>query len=290
MHARTAEPGDGKWTLLADDGTPVAHAPGADRGAPVMAMTTLHPHALKKWLFVTFVAFDMSLVDLSLVAGTDEPETDVVPEERRTGLVPREDYDRMLVAFNGGFMTRHGRWGVRIAKDQFVEPRKEGCVVARTTLGALVVGPWLELEPRLADLDYYRQTPPCLIERGRRSPLLEREHVKRWWGTAEGGTLDIRRSALALDASGRAFIYAFGDWITAAELTSALEAIGSTAAAQLDINWSYTRFFFFEHPPGQRPRIRDTIIPKLEFARERYVTKPSPRDFFYVSKKPSARR
>jgi hypothetical protein len=152
--------------------------------------------------------------------------------------------------------------------------------------GRVRVGPWKELGQAEAQLNWFRQTPPCLVVDGKVNPRLDAEHRTRHWGAAVGGVYDIRRSALALDPSGRSVIYAFGDWVTAKEFATALAAMGLTRAAQLDINWSYTRFFLFEQKPDAGPRIRRTLIPKLKYSKNRYVEKPSYRDFFYVTARP----
>jgi hypothetical protein len=145
---------------------------------------------------------------------------------------------------------------------------------------------WPKLSADADQFLWYRQTPPCLVIDGKVNPRVRSEHRTRHWGAAVGGVYDIRRSAIALDASGRSLIYAFGDWVTAAELARALAAMGVRWAAQLDINWSYTRFFLFDPAADGPPRIKRTLIPKLEFSRNRYVEKPSYRDFFYVTARP----
>ncbi|MBN4059272.1 hypothetical protein JYT22_01310 [Endomicrobium sp. AH-315-J14] len=275
MHKRTARPEDGKWAPMAD---------GERSGQTVMYRSQVHPHPIKKWIFVNFIAFDLKHVELHLLAGTDEPASEVVPDHRRPGLVPKLHHDGLLAVFNGGFKVKHGNYSMKLGDDVFLPPGEDACVVARMPERTLRIGRWSDLEATLPPSLWWRQTPPCLLHEGQLNERLSTEYATRKWGAGLGAVYDIRRSAVAFDQSGRSLIYAFGDWVTATDLARALKAAGVQSAAQLDINWKYTRFYLF-HRPGEdgAPEIRETLIPKTKFHRKRYTYKPSYRDFFYVT-------
>ena len=273
-HVRTAATGDGRWQRI--------DAPNAD-GRVRMVRTRLHNHPLRRDKYIDVVAVDRALVDLALVVGKDEPQATVAPE-RRTGLVPARDHDALLAVFNGGFMQRHGNWGMMHDGDVYTPPRDEACTIAGRADGRIAVATWSTLEGKDA-LAWWRQTPPCLVEGGRIHARLLREPGSGLWGKSLEGHTDIRRSALALDASRRVLFYVFSEWNNANELAHALVALGATDAAELDINWSYTRFFWFEHPPGAPPRIGEALVPKLDFDRRRYVERAAERDFFYLRRR-----
>ncbi len=271
--ARTASEGDGRWTGLAD---------GARGGVPVMARALVHPHPIKGFVFVDVIAIDLAKTELRLVAGTVEPESKGASADVRTGLVPSEDWSRLLAVFNGGFMARHGEYGMMLNGTVFVPPRADACTVLLARDGKIAIrSAARELEDAPQHLGW-RQTPPCLVERGEVNPRLAQENASRIWGAAVGGARDIRRSALGLDASGSTLFYGFGEWVTARDLALAMRQAGAVAAAELDINWSYTKFFFFTHEDAEPPRIRETIVPKLEYDAKRYTSRPAERDFFYV--------
>ncbi len=272
MHERTAQPGDGEWK-------PIAH--GLTGAAPALHRAEIHPDKLKKHVFVTFIAFDRKRVSLGLEAGVQEPESKAVPAEKRTGLVPQALQSRLLAVFNGGFKAQHGGYGMMLRGDEYVPPKDDACTVALYPDGGLRIRSWPVLAPEAPKMDAWRQAPPCLVEQGVVNPALASEHVTRKWGAAQGGDREIRRSALALDASGRTLVYAFGDWITASQLADALAAAGLHDATELDINWSYTRFYFVEHA-SDGPRLSETIIPKGTVNPARYLTKFDHRDFFYA--------
>jgi hypothetical protein len=271
---RTAAPGDGHWTVVADR---------LGDGVARMARTRLHNHPVRRDKYVDVVAIDRAAVELELVVGKEEPEANVAPE-RRTGLVPEAHREGLLAAFNGGFMQRHGKWGMMKAGDVFTPPREDGCTIAHRTDGRLVLATWSALDAR-ESMDWWRQTPPCLVENGELPAKLLREPGSGLWGRSIEGQTDIRRSALALDASRRVLFYVFSEWNNANELAQALRVLGAKDAAELDINWSYTRFFWFEHPAGAPPHLGEALVPKLDFDRRRYVEKPAERDFFYLRRR-----
>jgi hypothetical protein len=286
LHARTAKPGDGEWTPI-----PQGTAAGE---APVLFQAVAHPHPIKRHVYVTIVAIDRNRVDLHLVAGTLEPESKGVPPERRPGLVPQAHQPDLIAVFNGGFMAKHGRYGMVIDGDVFLPPRDELCSVAILRDRSIRIQTWKDLRSSEREIVANRQTPPCIIEGGVPHPELETDRRPRPWGGAENGDMEVRRSALGLDASGTVLLYGLGEWVTVKALADAMRAAGAVNAAQLDINWSYTRFLFFGRPsPGEPLEVTSTLIPKIKHTRQGYVTNPSERDFFYLRRirpSPATRR
>lgn len=271
---KTAKPGDGAWTPL------VADAAGKP---PLLVRTTVHPDPSDPHMYAAIVAIDRRRVDLRFIAGTEEPASTSVPREHRPGVIPAADHPDLLAVFNGGFMAKHGGWGMRIGADSFLPPKDEACTVAFVNDGSLRIRTWTALAPAAATIDAFRQTPPCLLEQGALHPTLEADPKTRRWGTSETGELAIRRSALGLDASGKTLIYGLGEWITPRGLAAAMKAAGAVDAAELDVNWSYTRFLLYgPTKPGEAPEVSETLVPKLKHATRGYVVKPSDRDFFYL--------
>lgn len=275
--SRTAKAGDGVFALIEE---------GAAKGTGAMARAIVHPHAVKPHPSVVIVAVDLRRVDLVLVAGTEEPESTVVPKERRPGLVPSADLPSLLAVFNGGFMAKHGKWGMMVDGDIFLPPREDGCMVALLDDGTVKIASPKGLDPVRDKLRSYRQTPPCLVEDGAPHPKLPQEDTARLWGAAIGGDREIRRTAIGVDASGKTLFFGIGEWIWARDLAVAMKSAGAVSAAELDINWSYTRFLLYgESTPKE---VVSTLIEKVEYSKTGYVSKPAPRDFFYLRKKAGA--
>ena len=275
---RTAKPGDGAWVPL---------AAGAQGEPALLYRSTLHPDRIKPHVYVALVAIDLDRVAIRLVAGTRQPIAPHVPEERRPGVVPAADLPRLVAVMNGGFMTRHGSWGMVIGGDVFLPPREEGCTVALVDDGSVTVRSHPAIVSSLAHVIAYRQTPPCLVEQGKiHEALLGGEKPRRWGMNGSGG-IDIRRSAMGVLPGGRTLIYGLGEWVTPRQMAEAMLAAGAVDAAELDVNWSYTRFLLYGEPPapGAPPEVTATLVPKTKHAPKQYVKKPSERDFFYLARK-----
>jgi hypothetical protein len=276
---RTARPDDGVW---------LPYVPAGVGEPALLYRTTVHPDAVKRHVVVTVVAIDLQRVALRLVAGTLEPTSDSVPKEHRPGIVAPADLPELIAVLNGGFMTHHGGWGMGVGAETLAPPKPEGCTVALHD-GAVEVRTWSNLpsshaSPGATPLTSFRQTPPCLVERGDLQAALLGPEKPRAWGLSETGSVDIRRSALGVSQDGRTLFYGLGEEITPRALAGAMKAAGAFDAAELDVNWSYTRFLVYAPPtsPGAIPEVRATLIPKIKHAPRQYVAKPSERDFFYL--------
>ncbi len=246
----------------------------------------VHPHPVKRFTSVALAAFDLRRVEVRLAAGTAEPESHVVPAGRRTGLVPASELSRLLAVFNGGFQARHGHYGMRIGEDLYLPPLPESCTFALTRDGSAIVDSWSAVAPHEPQLIAWRQTPPCLVQQGVMNPSLERDATARKWGVSIEGKLEIRRSAVGVDASGQVLLFGIGEEVTPKDLAVAMKAAGAVSSAQLDINWSYTRFLVYRQPEAAAlPEVVFTLLPKMKHGRKEYVSDPAPRDFFYVLRK-----
>ncbi len=275
MHERTAQPTDGRWQPYPEGTAP---------DDAVLFRSEVHPHPYKRYVFTIAIAADLSRLELHLVAGTDEPKSDALSKEARPGLIPERDHAALVAVFNGGFMERHGGHGMMLDGVELVPPRAERCTVALYRDGRVRVRSWEALSAELGAMHSYRQSSPCLIEQGELHPELPREHINRKWGGAEDGNREVRRSAVCLDKTGQTLIYGYGDYILAAELAAALQRAGAWDCAQMDINWSYTRFFPIDHSTVP-PTLGPTFVEKLEYNKASYITKPNWKDFFYLRRR-----
>lgn len=229
------------------------------------------------------LAVDLRRVDLVPMAGTEEPVSKTVPVEKRPGLVPAADIPSLIAVFNGGFLTKHGQWGMKVDGDEFVPAREDACTVAFVDDGSLRIATHRALLPIASRLRSYRQTPPCLAEGGTLDPRLAHEDTARLWGAAIGGKREIRRTAIGFDATGKTLFFGIGEWIWARDIALAMKSAGAVDIAELDINWSYTRFLLYDR--STPPKVVSTLIEKVAYSKDGYVSKPAPRDFFYLRRK-----
>ena len=275
---RVAAAGDGDWVPIADAAAP--------RDAPVLWKSVVHPDPRRGFAAVAIVAIDLRRVNLRLVAGTKEPASKVVPEERRPGLVERDQAADLIAAWNGGFKAMHGNYGMMLGGETFLPPRDLACTIALYRVGAVRIGTWPALRDTAPEMAAYRQAPPCLVEQGKLNVALSESN--RSWGATVSGETIIRRSALGVDETGRVLFYGRGEAVTSQSIARAMQAAGARDAAQLDVNHAYPRFLLYEKgAPGDPPRAGSALIPDVKFKPAEYVTEPSPRDFFYIARRRS---
>ncbi len=278
-HPKTAREGDGKWTPLGD-------ADAGDRVAktdpPLMYRTVLHPHSFNKYRKVTVAAIDLRHVELRLVAGTKEPTSRRIPASERPGLIPEDDQKSLLAVFNGGFQAAHGNWGFVLAGKTFQRPKDHACSFVLNNDKTISIGTHGTLSPAPDSFYGLRQTPPCLVEDSVLNPKLTNGQARLWAGGG-GGRKTRRRSAVGLDKTGRTLFYAIGEECSARWLAEGMKIVGAVNAAQMDINWSYTRFLLFgENAEEPRVHVTSKLIPKLEGSKRGYVERKASRDFFYI--------
>ncbi len=275
-HANVATPSDGHWIPIPDP---------ADPGSPaVLAKALVHPDKARSFALVAVVAIDLRHVRVRAVPGFGEPASSSVPRSQRPGIVAREDFGGLLAVFNGGFQAQHGAWGMMVGGATLLPARPIGCTVAGYKDGSMRVSVWKRIADGEADMDFFRQTPPCLVEDGVVNPATVAEKNTGWGATVDGETI-IRRSAFGLDETRKIAFYGMGDALSAGTLARAMSAAGARDVAQLDVNWAYPRFFFTDG--AAEPRLREPLATTKNWKPEDYVSKAQFRDFFYLVKRPA---
>jgi len=274
MYAELGAPGDGRWVVLPDE-TPPERAR--------MFKTLLHPDAERAWAELFVVALDLRRVRLQLVAGTLEPLATAPEAESlaRSGRVPDALHAGVLAAFNGGFKTEHGHYGMAVDGLTLVPPREASCTIALLDDGAVRIATWSRLRDELARSPSWRQTPDCMFEDGVLNPRLAGGQVRKWGSTLDGETV-IRRSAIGIDAAGTTLYVGISNHTTAPVLARGMHHAGAEDIAQLDINFSYPKFVTFRQSPTSQLRLAVPLAAGFDSAEDDYLRKASPRDFFYV--------
>lgn len=269
MYPEQAAPGDGRWVAVGD--------------SSIAYKTLIHPDKERSYAELFIAAIDLSRVDVHASAGTLEPENvaDGADQLARTGRVPEDHLTQLFAAFNGGFKTRHGGFGMRTSGVTLVPAKPKSCTVARYNDGSVRIGTWTEL-PDHDSIDWFRQTPACIVEDGARHPSLE--DSKSWGATLDGDTV-IRRSAVGLSADGRTLFMGISNATHADSLARGMQHVGAVTVAQLDVNYAYPRFLFYEE--GTRGEKITPLAKGFVVKPGHYVSDVSKRDFFYLTTKSS---
>jgi hypothetical protein len=280
VHTSWSAPGDGQWVPIVDAQHPAAPT--------VMFKTLLHSDRNRSWAEVFVVAVDLRQVDLHAVAGWQEPKSFEVAgsKYKRTAKIPVSDHARLLGAFNGGFKTEHGYYGMKIDGVTLVKPRPTACTVAALKDGSLKIATWKSIEGIEDRMLWYRQAPGCMYEGGKRHPGLSDPNARSWGATLDGETV-IRRSAIGLDDSAQVLYVAITKDTTARALADGMHHAGATTVAQLDVNFSYPKFLLYE--PSDAGELKAVPLAKgFEHKDNEYIGALSMRDFFYLTRKPDA--
>jgi hypothetical protein len=277
VHKSWSAPGDGQWVAIA--------VPDVPSAPPTLFKTLLHPDKNRSWAEVFVVAMDARTIELHMLAGTKEPIA-TEPEAEgmvRPGVIPKEHHDLVLAAFNGGFKTEHGKYGMRVNGITLIAPRTDVCALALYSDSSIRIGSWSKLAPQEKDMVFWRQTPACMYEEGVLHPNLRAGAEKKWGSTLDGETV-IRRSAIGVSADGSFLYMAISNNTTATAIADGLHHAGAAAVAQLDVNFSYPKFVLFEKGSASE-RQATALADGFEFSTDEFIRQPSRRDFFYVTQK-----
>jgi hypothetical protein len=273
-------PGDGVWVPIRDP-----RRPGEEVS---MMKTLLHADAERGWSEVFVVAVDLRRVTLHIVPGSQEPKADNKDAEKivRPAVIPERDHEELLAAFNGGFMTEHGGYGMKLDGITIVAPKAKACSVGVYKDQSIRVGPWTDLEASEPEMLWYRQAPECMVHNNEIHPGIRwKAGIKKWGATLDGETV-IRRSAIGINAARDVLYVSITNHTNAKELAEGMRHAGAVEVAQLDVNWSYPKFVLFEAKQPGGPRKAVALAAGFEFHEDEYIRKKARRDFFYLMRKP----
>jgi hypothetical protein len=145
---------------------------------------------------------------------------------------PRER-QRLLAAFNGGFLLAAGAGGYE-QEGHIISPLRPGLAsLVIDASGVAHVGVWGAARPQPHEAVFsVRQNLPPLVRHGQATPA-----AADWtaWGATLGGGEYVARSALGENAAGQ-LIYVASISTTPADLAAALVHAGARTAMELDIN------------------------------------------------------
>jgi hypothetical protein len=250
---------------------------------PYMFKTLLHPDASRSWSELFVVAIDLRRVRLFVVAGSREPAADNEDAEayQRPAVIPAAHHEELLGAFNGGFMTEHGGWGLHVNGVTIVKPRDNGCTLAVYKDDSVRVATWNRIKDSAKDMRWYRQGPECMFEDNKLHAGLQYTEGRKWGATLDGETV-IRRSAVGINEARDILYVGISNHTTARVMAEGMQHVGAPVVAQMDVNWSYPKFVLFEPSKGSPERKAVALAPGFEFSEDEYIRKRALRDFFYL--------
>jgi hypothetical protein len=225
--------GEGKWYLLDKDPF-VRTTPGAP---PALVTTFLRADGARPDTRVYIVEWDPRQVELSMVPGTEEPQS--ATGEVGNGMIPRDPriLSRLVAAFNGGFQSTHGDFGMMVDRRVLVPPKPYAATIARLRDGSLGFGTWpydLATPPEFVS---FRQNLTPLVGDGAFNP-----YGREWWGGVphdwEDETHTVR-SGLCLTRE-KFVAYFYATQIDHLRLGRAMLAARCDYGLHLDMNQGHT--------------------------------------------------
>jgi hypothetical protein len=196
----------------------------------------------------------------------------------------------VLAAFNGGFKTEHGQYGMAVDGLTYVRPKNSACAVALYKDDSMRIATWEKLAAGEPEMAFWRETPVCMYEDGVLHWRLADPNLAKKWGATLDGETVIRRSAIGISGDRSVLFVSISNHTTARVIADGVEHAGAVTVAQLDVNFSYPKFVTYEkpkHPEAGSPpkRIAIPLADGFEFSEDEYIREASRRDFFYLMPK-----
>jgi hypothetical protein len=279
---KTKEPGEGEWQEPRFAWSARRDAP--DSPPPAFYKTFVRPDPDRPYSRVILVAMDMRQLDLAMEAGTEDPKP--LTGGHGPGRIPREPgvAPRVVAAWNGGFKTEHGTYGMMVNRRILLPPQPNAATVVVLKDQRVGFGTWGDAHDVTGirgvpddDVLSFRQNLDPLVDRGEVNPM-----GRALWGyTLPGTTMQTERTGMCVTDSGQ-LLYAWGDDLNATALGKALKAAGCTYAMHLDMNPHHTGFIFAKINELRGHNYRTELLtPLMTVSPDRYI-EYAPKDFFYA--------
>jgi len=249
--------GEGAWRSLDRDPF-IKRNPGAPSAFATAFIRTDQNLPMSE-VYITL--WDPRQIALSAVSGTDEPRS--ATGLTGSGLIPRARVERVVAAFNGAFLSRHGRFGMKSEGQLLIPPKPFAATVAELPGGVTGFGTWPALLTEVpADMLSFRQNLTPLIVDGSINPYRRRF----WGGTPEGWEDDARSVRSGLCMTHEHFIgYFYGNALDPKHLARAMQQARCDYGIHLDMNPGHVGLEFYHiERSGELPLLGRPLEPEWE--------------------------
>lgn len=257
-------------------------------GEPAPSMfyrTFVRPDEERSYAKVLLVAMDMRQLDLGMEGGIEDPKPAVGPPG--AGRIPRDPavFTRIAAAFNGGFKTEHGNYGMMVKKRVLLPPQPGAASVVLLKDGRVGMGSWGNTTKVTGLKDIV--DADILSFRQNLDPLLDGDKVnpsgRSLWGfTLPGTSMQTERSGICVTPAGHLY-YAWGDDVSATTLGKAMRMAGCVYGMHLDMNPHHTGLVFTNITEIKGKNYKTELLTnQMEISPDRFIDF-SPKDFFYMT-------
>jgi hypothetical protein len=283
---KTPEPGEGEWTTPTQPWVKHLPTPAGGEAPPSMFYRTfVRPDEERPYAKVVLLAMDMRQLDLEMEAGNEDPKPLTGPPG--AGRIPRDPavYTKIAAAFNGGFKTEHGAYGMMLRKRVLLPPQPGIATVIITKDGRYGLGSWGTnkdvggiQDVEASDIVSFRQNLDPLVDNDKVNP----SGRAQWGFTLPGTTMQTERSGLCVTNAGH-LLYAWGDDVSATTLGKAMKMASCVYGMHLDMNPHHTGFIFTNISELKGRNYKSELLDKqMEIDTARYI-EYAPKDFFYMT-------
>jgi len=272
--AQPPSPAEGQWEPL---GRTVA-------GGAAMYAAFIRPDAVHTSLTAGLVWMDPRVIDLRLVAGSQQPGgtgwADQAP-------LPVGERSRLLATFNAGFRLSDGRGGYFEAGRTGRELVDGAASLVISKDGSATVAKWGRDATMSASVYAVRQNLSLILDGGLVTPEVSQNSTRAWGATIRNEVL-VWRSGIGVTRNG-ALIYACGPGLSVASLADIFRHAGAVRAMEMDINSTWVTFISYKPVAGAPPDTNNgsKLLPGMSGKADRYLG-PSTRDFFAVFARPGS--
>lgn len=261
--------GEGVWSPYVNDGL----------GQVVGYRTFLQPDAERPLSLVGVVAFDLNQTRLHFVLGSKEPS----PKAHSTGEIPSQDEqpNRLLAAFNGGFMATHGAYGAMAGGVEALPPQAGIATLVINGDGTLDMGTWGETITPTLDALAWRQNAYLVVENGAMTAETRSNSMFYWSGSIDNEVVTWR-SGIGLSADGKVLYYFAGNGLDMVSLGEAMVQAGVDRGMLLDINPYWVHFTTIQWGADGTATAEALFPNQMQNGLNRFLHK-NERDFFYVT-------
>ncbi|MBH25465.1 MAG: hypothetical protein CMH57_13660 [Myxococcales bacterium] len=275
-----AKPGEGVWKPVEIEW--LRKHEGAS--TPFMK-TAVRMDPKRPYDHLVLIAADMRQLNLNMVAGTVSPESSFGTPGK--GTIPRREdtIDRLVAAFNGGFKTAHGAFGMQVDDEVILPATPYTATVAVRDDEHVQLGTWNNTMEIPKEFKSLRQNLPPLVAEGKLNPTGKR----KWGGTAnELDNIHTTRSGLCFRGEST-LIYVWGKDTSADSIGAAMLAAGCVYGMHLDMNPTHTGWAYYRaslRDADNKGRISAFKVEKgsssMAFRVGRYIGRDF-KDFFYLT-------
>jgi len=281
---KTPEPGEGEWVLPKQSWLKTLPEVNGEKPPSPFYETFVRPDEERPYAKVLLVAMDMRQLDVGMEAGSEDPKPLTGPPG--TGRIPRDPkvYQRVAAAFNGGFKTEHGNYGMMLNKRVLLPPVPGAATVILTKDGHVGMGSWgasaqvggiVDVAP--TDILSFRQNLDPLVDNDKVNP----QNRGQWGFVLPGTSMQTERSGICITNAGH-MLYAWGDDTSATSLGKAMKMAGCIYGMHLDMNPHHTGFMYTNINEFKGKQYRSELLTKeMEIDTDRYLLY-APKDFFFM--------